>query len=314
LNVTALQRTDNTKGTDDPGLYSEEAVAKEGDLVWYKGLAPGDATVELFFAESYFGSPDSRVFDIALNGQTVLKNFDIYAAAGGKATAVVKKLNVACPDGKLIVSIPHIESDQPEIAAIRITDAKGQVIREVFRRENYQSPTGDTWNAVNPVGFDWQKVLPGVLDRVREGARLVVMGKEAGDVGDAAQVLADQAILTYSGLAGEDDTPWIGHWYFARKHWLLDGLPSNCVLDWQYQAAATGNGLVLDAPGMEAVIGYGKNPGPNLGFGAVVIPVGRGQIVLLAMGGLTDAFVDDDPKGFVPAVAQRMVYNALQAR
>jgi hypothetical protein len=314
LNVTNIQRTDNVKGTDDPGLYSEEALAKEGDLVWYKGLAPGDATVELFFTESYYDSSDSRVFDIALNGKTVLKRFDICAAAGGRATAVVKKLSVACPDGKLIVSIPHIENDQPEIAAIRITDANGQVIREVFRPENYQSPTGETWNAADPVGFDWKKMLPGALDRVRRGARLVILGGNARETGQAAKVLADQGILTYSGLAGDDDTPWIGHWYFSRKHWLLNGLPSGCVLDWQYQAAAPGDGLVLDAPGLDAVIGYGKNPGPNLGFGAVVVPLGQGQIVLLAMGGLTDAFVNDDVKGFLPVVAQRIIYNALVAK
>jgi beta-galactosidase len=314
LNVNQVQRTDNAKGTDDPGLYSEEALAKEGDLVWYKGLAPGDATVELFFAETFFNDPGNRVFDIAANGKTVLRHFDICGAAGGKNTAVVKKFSVPCPDGKLIISIPRVQSDQPEIAAIRITDANGQVIREVFRRESYQSPTGETWNAANPVGFDWPKAISGVLDRVRRGARLIVLGGDAREAGQAAQVLADQGILTYSGLAGDDDTPWIGHWYFSRKHWLLNGLPSGCVLDWQYQEAAPGNGLVLDAPGLDAVIGYGKNPGPNLGFGAVVVPLGQGQIVLLAMGGLTDAFVNDDAKGFVPVVAQRIVYNALQAR
>jgi hypothetical protein len=112
-------------------------------------------------------------------------------------------------------------------------------------------------------------------------------------------------------MAGGDGTPWIGHWYFGRKHWLLDGLPSDCVLDWQYQAGDDGDGLVIDAPGMEAVIGYGKNPGPNLGLDAVVIPVGQGQIVLLALSGLSDAFIDGDPKGFALPTAQRMIYNAL---
>ncbi len=62
---------------------------------------------------------------------------------------------------------------------------------------------------------------------------------------------------------------------------------------------------------MEGVIGYGKNPGPGLGFGAVVVPLGQGKIVLLAMGGLSDAFTDDDAKGFEPPTAQRIIYNAL---
>ena len=130
-------------------------------------------------------------------------------------------------------------------------------------------------------------------------------------MGDAAKVLQSEGLLTYRGNVGYDDTPWIGHWYFSRKHWLLNGLPSGCALDWQYQEAAGGDGLMLDAPGMEPVIAYGNNPGPGLGFGAVVIPVGQGQIVLLAMPGLSSAFEQDNPTGFQPVTAARIVYNAL---
>ncbi len=230
LNVTDVQRTSHTENTDDPGLYSEEAISKKGELVEYKDLAPGDASVELFFAESYFDHAGQRLFDMALNGRTVLKNFDIYTAAGGRAKAVVRKFSVACPDGRLTVSIPNIAADQPEIAAIRITDAKGNIIREVFRAKAYQSSTGETWNAVRSIGFDWNKVLSGALDRVRKGARLVILGKDTSDVGQAARILAKDNILTYNGTAGFDDTPWIGHWSFGRKHWLLDGLTSVCVL------------------------------------------------------------------------------------
>ena len=311
LDVGNVQRSSNTQNTDEPGLYAEEAIAQKGDLDWYEGLAPGDATVELFFTETYFDAPGARVFDIGLNGKTVAKRFDIYKEAGGENKAVVEKFTVSCPDGKLLVSIPDMEEDHPEIAAIRITDAQGKVIREVFRNKDYQSPNGDTWTAASPPGFDWGKMLPSVLDRVRDGSRLVLMGEDTKDLATAAQVLDKEKILTYSGLAGSDSTPWIGHWYFGRKHWLLDGLPSDCVLDWQYQVGAPGDGLVVDAPNMEGVIGYGKNPGPNLGFGAVVVPVDKGQIVLLAMGGLYAAFADDDAKGFAPVTAKRMVYNAL---
>ena len=160
-------------------------------------------------------------------------------------------------------------------------------------------------------GFDWEKFLPTVLDRVKNGSRLVLLGMDARDMGDAAKVLASDHLLTYAGTAGYDDTPWIGHWYFCKKHWLLDGLPTDCVLDWQYQVGAPGDGLVIDAPGMEGVIGYGKNPGPGLGFGAVVIPVGQGKIVMLALGGLNAAFIKGDPTGFHPVTAKRIVYNAL---
>ncbi|HEX4084487.1 MAG TPA: malectin domain-containing carbohydrate-binding protein [Chthoniobacteraceae bacterium] len=312
LDTSQPQRTSNTANTTDPGLYTEEAVAKAGDIDWYDNLAPGNATVTLYFAESYFDLPASRVFDLAFNGKTVESRFDIFSAAGGKNRAVEKTFTVACPDGKLFFSIPRVESDQPELAAIRITDRSGKVIREVFRGRDYTSPSGEVWKAANPPGFDWKTMIPRVLDRVRNGARLVVMGGDFRDVQGAARVLNDERVLTYNGLSGFDDIAWLGHWYFGRKHWLLDGLPSNCVLDWQYQAGAPGNGLKIDAPGMEGVIGYGHNPGIGLGFGEVVVPCGKGQIVLIGLGGLYAAFADNDPSGFAPPTATRMIYNALR--
>ena len=305
------QNVSNVQNTDDPGLYQQQYTAITGDAVRYTGLAAGAATVELFFAEPYFDQPGQRDFDVSINGQTLLKNFDIEAESGGKAKALVKKFTVNCPDGVVALSFPTAEHDSPTIAAIRVTDANGGVTREVFRRDDYRDISGNTWRSASLVGFDWAKFLPTVLNRVRAGSRLVLLGMDAADMGDAAKVLQSEGLLTYRGNVGYDDTPWIGHWYFSRKHWLLNGLPSGCALDWQYQEAAGGDGLMLDAPGMEPVIAYGNNPGPGLGFGAVVIPVGQGQIVLLAMPGLSSAFEQDNPTGFQPVTAARIVYNAL---
>ena len=307
------ENCDHTQNTDEPDLYHQQYLGRVGDAVHVDGFAPGDMTVELFFADPDFNEAGRRVFDVALNGQTVLTNFDIAAEAGGKAKAVVKKFTVSSSDGLLDLAFPAAAKDKPIIAAMRITDAKGRVKRFVFRKDNFKDASGD-WHSIKDgylVGFDWAKLLPTVMDRVKNGARLVLLGMNAQDLGEAAQVLAQDNVLTYTGTAGFDDTPWIGHWYFGKKHWLLDGLPSNCVLDWQYQNGAGGDGLVMDAPGMEAVIGYGKNPGPGLGLGEAVVPVGQGQIVFIAVSGVASGFIKDDPKAFQPITAARMVYNAL---
>ena len=66
----------------------------------------------------------------------------------------------------------------------------------------------------------------------------------------------------------------------------------------------------FDYANIEAVVGYGKNQS-GVGIGASVLPVGHGQIVLLGIGGLNPAFIQGDPKGFVPVAATRIVYNAL---
>ena len=48
-------------------------------------------TVRLHFNELYQNSAGSRVFNVSINGQQVLTNFDIYQAAGGANKAVVEE-------------------------------------------------------------------------------------------------------------------------------------------------------------------------------------------------------------------------------
>lgn len=58
-------------------------------------LIPGATyDVRLHFAEGFFTTSGSRVFNVALNAQNVLNNFDIAAAAGGANKAVVKEFSV----------------------------------------------------------------------------------------------------------------------------------------------------------------------------------------------------------------------------
>ncbi|HTJ79854.1 MAG TPA: malectin domain-containing carbohydrate-binding protein [Rariglobus sp.] len=314
LDLNNVQRLGHAENTDDPGLYAEQSVGKKGDVTKITGLAPGKATVELFFADTYFNDTGKRVFDVALNGQTVLKDFDIVAASGGKSRATVQKVDVDCPQGVLTVSIPRIKEDKTEFAAIRVTDASGHITRQVFRRKAYTSPNGDVWSPVDAGGYPWAKTLPAALERVRAGSRLVMLTLGGDDAGDAASALADAGVIDYQGALGFDRTSWLGYWYFSRSgHWLLDGLPSGGVLDWQFQAAGGGDGLRLKAPGLEPVIAIGKNHSPTLGFGAVVIPCGKGQIVLFAIPGLAASFVDGNPDGFQPVSASRLIYNALGA-
>ena len=50
--------------------------------------------MRLHFAEGFFTTSGSRVFNVALNAQNVLNNFDIAAAAGGANKAVVREFSV----------------------------------------------------------------------------------------------------------------------------------------------------------------------------------------------------------------------------
>lgn len=93
------------------------------------GLTPGAAyTVRLHFAETYYGLSNpggggagKRQFNVAINGQQVLTNFDIYAVAGHENTAVVKQFpTTADSSGSITVAFNLGVVDQPEIAGIEV--------------------------------------------------------------------------------------------------------------------------------------------------------------------------------------------------
>ena len=67
--------------------------------------------------------------------------------------------------------------------------------------------------------------------------------------------------------------PWMGGWYFTRKHKLLEGLLVGDVMDWRYQAAVTygqdhfyadmggapGKGKVFDAQDLDVAVAVGAD-------------------------------------------------------
>jgi len=89
-------------------------------------LAPGSAqTVTLYFQESYWTAAGQRVFDVAINGTTVLSAFDIYAAAGGRYRAIARSFNAtASANGQVFIQFTRNGPDQPKLCGITV--AAGQ--------------------------------------------------------------------------------------------------------------------------------------------------------------------------------------------
>jgi len=226
---------------------------------------------------------------------------------------LVKSFDVPLAYGAIDLSIPKVETDQAIFSAIRITDAKGQVIRRLFGTHDYHDVVNDRWLPVQLVGFDWNQLSGDILKRVHDdGTRLVIVSNDtdAGDIQEAALALAKQGVMTFQGLLGNSSAPWMGRWYFGKKHWLLNGLPAGCVLDWPYQITG-GNGLLMDAPGLDTVLGYGINHSPTPAVGTAVIPYGKGQIVLFCIPGLGPSFKSGTNAGIDPVTADRIIYNSL---
>jgi len=85
-------------------------------------LTPGRTyTVRLHFAENNPGTstPGTRIFNVKIEGATVLSNYDIVADVGYR-TAVVKEFaNVGVTDGNLNIEFLHVV-ENPRISAIEV--------------------------------------------------------------------------------------------------------------------------------------------------------------------------------------------------
>jgi hypothetical protein len=109
----------------DQALYENE---RYGTSLLYNFQAPSALyQVTLKFSENYWTSAGSRVFNVMINGNTVLTNFDIFAAAGGEFKAVDKVFNNIQPDaqGRIIVQLGPTSADNAKIDAIQIIPQPG---------------------------------------------------------------------------------------------------------------------------------------------------------------------------------------------
>ncbi len=118
---TASTNTMNTTGTSDPMLYKSNRYNSGATPLLYSfPVTNGSYRVNLLFAENSSSEQmvGGRIFNVKLNGTTVLQNFDIYATAGAN-TAVVESFNTAVTSGKLSIEFDKIVQN-PKINAIEI--------------------------------------------------------------------------------------------------------------------------------------------------------------------------------------------------
>jgi len=320
--------------TADPGLYQKQFYGGAGVVQSWFGFAPGNVTVQLCFAETYWTAANSRLFDVAINGNTVLTNFDIYAQAGGENMALVKTFTVNAGDGTVSLSFPTVEKDNATIAGVKITDASNNVVAVAFSTSSYTDHAGVVWQPLSsfptsslPVtGTQWQTILNRVSS---DGVRLVLWPNNITETMTYANLLATSNLLqigTYNDLEGNytgylpDSTPsWMGSWYFSRQHWLMNGLPTNSVLGWQYQIphnSGVGGGVLINpAPGcpMDVMIGYGRDHQAVVAIGECIIQSRKGQIILPSIPRLRDALSYYDGTFLTQPTALQLLGNALRA-
>jgi hypothetical protein len=111
--------THDIAGTDRDPLYQDLRTA----MTDYRLTVPnGIYKVDLSFAELQLNKAGGRVFSVSIEGQPVLLNLDVFAAAGGRYVALDRSVTIEVTDGVLDVSFLAQRGDAPIINAILVTE------------------------------------------------------------------------------------------------------------------------------------------------------------------------------------------------
>ena len=151
----ASQRTthDPIRGTRDWGLFQTFRFGRHR-LNYQFDVPDGKYRVELYFVEPWHGTgaplvdcEGLRIFDVAVNGKTVVDDLDIWAEAGHDG-AYKQVVEAEVTGGKLVIDFPEVKAGQAVISAIAIATDNALVTVPAL-------PIGNDWN--------WEKASKEVL-------------------------------------------------------------------------------------------------------------------------------------------------------
>jgi len=119
-------------GTPESIFQSERWDPASGaELLWSFPVQDGEEVeIRLYFAETFANAAGARVFDISVEGQLFLDDYDVFAQAGGKWIGVVET-TVVTSDGLIEIEFGH-EMENPAIKAIEIVSRGGPIVTDRF--------------------------------------------------------------------------------------------------------------------------------------------------------------------------------------
>jgi ELWxxDGT repeat protein len=144
--------SESVYNTTDGGLYQD---GRYGESFSYN-LPTGNGTfdVTLHFNETYWGNlvrtggAGSRKFNVDVEGQRKLTEYDIYAKARGAMQALTERFRVSVGDGTLNLLFSKGSADLAYVSGIEVTPASGPAL-DFYRAINLNG------NAIALDGYPW---------------------------------------------------------------------------------------------------------------------------------------------------------------
>ena len=145
-----LTRSDPIANTTADELYQSERFGNDVDPLRFllTGMPSGNYTIELHFAENFVNNEGDRVFNVYMEGQPALTDFDILAEAGDKFTAHIETFEgISVTDGILNITFEPV-TGTTTLNAIAVT------MTPVSNEEEVALPSQHALSAVYPNPFN----------------------------------------------------------------------------------------------------------------------------------------------------------------
>jgi hypothetical protein len=133
LQLNAMAQSRTPSGFESVFLTDPRYGTKFRSCIGFRRIAaapaerpkPRSFTVRLHFAEIEDVRPGQRVFDVAVQGKTVLKGLDIAREAGGKNRALVKQFGGVEASEQIVIELtpegrPNDGSSLPVISGVEV--------------------------------------------------------------------------------------------------------------------------------------------------------------------------------------------------
>ncbi len=155
--------------------YDDTAVP---EMQYTFPIAPttsGTFEVRLYFADIFTGTQavGARLFDVSIEGNLVLDDYDVFAAVGG-AAGVMESFMVSVTDGDLVIDFGH-NVENPAIKGIEILELAPTSAPEIPVREQYtlEQNRPNPFNPRTTISFSLKQGAPTSLRIYDVAGRLV---------------------------------------------------------------------------------------------------------------------------------------------